>query len=101
MVSKSGYEIYINCGEESCNSRVQVEQVDALPLSWVVTRHAETKLVDGGVPQNTPVTKIFCGWRCVSKFAKYHLGASKKDPSAVQGKVPSVTKHSRKKTVLS
>lgn len=77
-----GYDIFVECDNEGCGAREQVSQLNAVPRSWVQLMHAlpQKSSLDKNLilqqQQLQPIGKLFCGWRCVTKYAKGFLNGS-------------------------
>ena len=67
-----GYQVFVECEREECNSRVQVPGVGQMPTGWLVLRWAKISLQNGQtVPE--PVNSVFCSWKCILHFVKGYI----------------------------
>lgn len=65
------FQAFVQCDREGCNSRVQVQQVGALPLGWIQIGYAKPVLeVNGRSNPTQPTVLTLCGWRCGLKIVK-------------------------------
>lgn len=67
-------EHFVSCGNKTCKKREQIAQPDSMPMTWVVLRFIEKKLInqqDGSMqPADVVITEPFCSWRCVRLFSE-------------------------------
>ncbi len=67
----AGYSVFAEC---ECGAKQQVPQVGAIPKDWVALRYGELKIgAKGEQPRPELISKIFCSWQCLLKFAQGRL----------------------------
>ena len=67
------FQAFVQCDREGCNSRVQVQQLGALPLGWIQIGYAKTVLNGrdfASQQQAQPVILTLCSWKCGLKIVK-------------------------------
>lgn len=74
------YSVFVECDQEGCNSRIQVNQPGDLPEGWSYIEFIKPALSlltlnNGSVrpDQKVRVRKLFCSWRCHMKEVKKYL----------------------------
>ncbi|MHA2086490.1 MAG: hypothetical protein ACXABD_22325, partial [Candidatus Thorarchaeota archaeon] len=72
------YEIFITCGREGCNSRVQVTQPGQMPVGWSAITYQRSQVQMLQQQQNGParpemVQLPMCSWKCAHKFVSGFL----------------------------
>lgn len=73
------YSVFVECDQDGCNARHQVNQPGDLPEGWSYIEFIKTAITlelitNGRAPnQKVRVRKIFCGWRCHMKEIKKYL----------------------------
>lgn len=73
------YQIFVECDNDGCGAREEVQQLNAVPRQWVQLMHAQPQKsqLDKNLilqqQQIQPIGRLFCGWRCVTKYAKGFL----------------------------